>query len=153
VLNWTWKLETENGKRSRFNHSISAILLHPSRRWSFSNSRLRNWDAASVWCTNAHTSYCKGAKINRLNGGNSQYCTKCQTHLQIMKNDKCPHKKGLGFSFFVFLCPLLVKSGSKKTTFNNTRFLPNGFCGALKSKWHISYFYFLRLFIACGFGK
>jgi hypothetical protein len=61
-----------------------------------------------------------------------------------MKNNKSPHKKGVGFSFFVFLCPLLVKSGSKKTTFNNTRFLPNGFCGALKSKWHISYFYFLN---------
>ena len=61
-----------------------------------------------------------------------------------------PHKKGLGFSFFVFLCPLLVKSGSGKTTFNSTRFLPSG---ALKSKWHISYLGFYKTIHRLRFWK
>jgi len=62
-------------------------------------------------------------------------------------------KKGLGFSFFVFRCPLLVKSGSAKTTFKYHKIFTERILRGIKVNMLHSLFLFLKLFIACGFGK
>ena len=91
---------------------------------------------------------------NPSDGSYSHYIARSAKHLyKEWKAINAPPKKGLGFSLFVFRCPLLVKSGSGKTTDTYTRFLPNGFCGALRVNTSHFLFLFLKLFIACGFEK
>jgi hypothetical protein len=69
-----------------------------------------------------------------------------------MKSDKCPHKKGLGFSFFVFCCPLLAESGSEKLPDRHDIFTERLLRGIRVNSSHFL-FLFLKLFIACGFRK
>jgi len=66
---------------------------------------------------------------------------------------QCPPKKGLGFSFFVFRCPLLVKSGSVETTLINLPIFAKRLLRGIKVNSSHCLFLFLKLFIACGFGK
>lgn len=62
-----------------------------------------------------------------------------------------PPKWGLGFSFFVFRCPLLVKSGLVKTTFENIPIFAKRLLRGIRVNSSHFLFLFLKLFIACGF--
>jgi len=62
-------------------------------------------------------------------------------------------KWGLGFSFFVFRCPLLVKSGLAKTTFENIPIFAKRLLRGIRVNSSHFLFLFLKLFIACGFGN
>jgi len=58
-----------------------------------------------------------------------------------------PLTKGAGVFIVCIRCPLLVKSGSAKTTIVYTRFLLNCFCGALKvNSSHFLFFIFKTIY-------